>query len=139
VETHSETLHSDLDTLTPLQRKVRLALEENLYGLPDTSRHDFVLRLRRMAEFMRLGRRGWHRVVDRLFTLDPERAEGVIHRYRAWLRTPRAGIPPDGGAPQSLRSARPAGGVPGYRGCKLPFSGPAAWSLATSAAPSARS
>jgi integrase/recombinase XerD len=88
LETYSETLRTDWETLTHFQKRLRLTLDEHLSSLRARPRYDFVLRLRRIAQFLRLGRRHWRKVVDQVFALDSDGAEALVSRYRAWMNTP---------------------------------------------------
>ena len=83
--TYSMRLRTGLDSLTPLQRNVRLAVDDYFAELQKSSRRELVIRFRRLGQFLRIGRERWPQAVDHLFSKGYGPAERTVSGFRKWV------------------------------------------------------
>ena len=83
--TYSVRLRTGLDSLTPLQRNVRLAVDDYFTHLQKSTRRELVIRFRRLGQFMRIGRERWPQAIDQLFSKGYRPAEKTVSGFRRWV------------------------------------------------------
>jgi hypothetical protein len=78
-------LRADWDRLSPVQQRIRSAVEEYMLRMRYSTRKQCVIRFRRFADYLRLSKDCWPAALDRFFTMNYPTAERMVDRFMKWV------------------------------------------------------